>query len=323
VCASAPGCKSGPACESGPMRASGKIALRLRGLFLTAALVAVAACGGASDDALDVSIDESVFAEAPWEREFADSEFTSWFAGTIREFPSNPAADLSGLAPVAGALVELVAPGPRGRPPLRVIATAETDAEGRYRVGPGPAGLWLVRVSKEGFAAGLGGDAPLVVGSMSLNAGNALFGIRRGHAVSVRVDDADGNPVPGVRVRASTMAYHQEAETDDAGRAHFVAPVGSVDFVVTDPSRAGAALNATVTEAPSSPGQEFQLVAPRLAPVTGWVVSSESALPLAGAVVMSVARPEIRTRTGPDGRFELLLPRDGGIAAFGKGRGWV
>jgi len=291
-------------------------------LVLGTLLASVAACGGTTDEALDVSLDASSFATTDWETGFDESDFTAWYTGEVLDVPIGPLPDLSTLDPVIGARVDLVVPRPDGLLPLRVIATAATDAEGRYRVGPAPNGLWLVRVAKDGYATGLGGEAPRVFGAIRLPAGDAQFGIRRGYDVTLRLDDGSGGPLPGMRVRAQTLAYFEEATTDETGSARFFAPAGPVEFTTIDGSRRGASVTVDVVEAQASLAQTFDLSAPEIVPLTGWVIDAESGRPLSGAVVLSLTRPEIRTVTGDDGRYELPVQRVGAVAAFGRGRGW-
>ena len=289
-----------------------------------ALLIALAACGPSPGGApAPVSVADAVLDPAPWESAWAPQEFDTWREGVVNELEAGADGKPHEAGPVEGATIEMLVPAPEGAGYApAAIAKATTSADGRFRVGPGPAQSWILRVTKTGFAPTWCGDggAAAIRGAAPPMAGAALrLVLRAEHAVHGVVLDAEGRPVAGARITASSIAYREELTTDAAGRFTAHAPYGAA-VIETDTAQFDAK-PVTVTIPAFGAPPPVTIAARPAEPVRGWVQSSEG-VRLADAVVLCVEDPSIRTRSAADGRFELRVPRGSHVAALTGGYGW-
>jgi hypothetical protein len=157
-------------------------------------------------------------------------------------------------------------------------------------------------------------------GAFPLPEGDVDALVRVGYTLTVRAVDEHGGLVPGALLRASTVGYEQEVVADPEGVAVFRAPRGEIRVEAMDARRFGAGATFVL---PADAGPDpHDLRMPDRGAITGWVVDARTGERLSGAVVVHASRPELRTTTGSDGRFELEAPRVGRLAAFGRGLGW-
>ncbi len=287
-----------------------------------AAALALAFAAGCGDrvEPLAAAVPDAEFAPQPWERAFDASEMTVWREGRLLLMAPGDAWDPKSLPPAAGVRIELLAARPDGSPPLVPVAETVTDADGRFRVGPGPLEAWIVRASKPGYARAICGGAARVPGAVAMGDGPFEFALRPAQRLDVRVVDYRDRPRAGVRVLADSIAYGEESLTDESGVARLVTPAGPVAVRATGPDACALPVVANVPlDTDASP---LRLVVPPREPLSGWVVSAVDERPVAGAVVLALDDPELRTTTDAAGRFTLGVPRQGRVAAFARGLGW-
>jgi hypothetical protein len=105
--------------------------------------------------------------------------------------------------PIAGARIMLM---PSGQPtgPMGMPAMAVTDANGRFAIERVAAGSYLVNLQKAGFAPIFDSTGPLptiaVAAGQSLD--DVVFRLQKGGAITGRVVDANGEPVPEISIMA-------------------------------------------------------------------------------------------------------------------------
>jgi hypothetical protein len=290
-------------------------------LALAAALVACGPSPGAASAPASVAF--SVLDPAPWESGWDKTELDTWREGVLMELEPGLDGKPREIGPVAGATVELVAPTPEGAGfAPDPVATAVTAADGTFRVGPGPAPTWILRIRKEGYATawvGAGAGAAMN-GAVAPLAGAPLkVALRAAHVLRGTVVDDGGRPVVRAHVAVSSIAYREDLTTDAGGHFTAHAPFGAA-VVELDPGIFDAK-PVTVAVAAFGDPQPVTVVARPAASVRGWVQSSGGAR-LADAVVLCAEDPSLRTRSGPDGTFELRAPRGTHLAALTGGYGW-
>src|SRR5262245_46191562 len=185
------------------------------------------------------------------------------------QVPQAPARDTSArqadAAPAAtGRIGGRVVAGDSGRPLKRArvfINAAElpggrgalTDDAGAFDFTELPAGRYTVTVSKSGFVSlSYGQRRPLQAGTpLQLNDGQQLrnvdFQLPRGSVIGGHVVDEDGEPMPGVAVRAMRYQYLQgerrltaagSGQTDDKGQFRIWGLMPG-DYYVNATARAG------------------------------------------------------------------------------------
>lgn len=281
--------------------------------------VALAACEPASSGPEPRPVPEHHFDPAPWERAWAREELDTWREGRVVAIEPGRTLDDPTLPSIAGALVELLAPvrpGELGDP----VAQVRADDDGRFRVGPGPASDWILRITAPNRSMSLvgRGAAAAAVGAFEpLPSPDGRIALRPEHVIQGRVEDASGRPLPGVRVVASSLAYSEELTSDPLGRFTAHAPGGPIHFTVRDAAYEAPPLAHAFEAGATGP---VLRASPR-EPVRGWVARADGRR-VRGATVLSVEDPSVRTTSGDDGRFELSMPRSGRVAAVAAGFGW-
>ncbi len=291
--------------------------------FVLAVVAAAAGCSG-EPRPLTATVDPGVLGTAEWERVFDPSEFDSYRTGTVQllqgggETADPPAvAGQPAIRPAAGATVELFASAPHYGLPLVPVASTVADAEGRFRVGPGPATGWVLRATAARHAPVYGGAASRVPGIVQLQDGHLELGVLPSFDLVGSLRNAvDGPPLAGETLLIETLGFFAEAVTDEDGRFQASVPMGPVSIFGRRPSL--AALLAFVPRDQSS----VDIVAPHYEPIRGTVVDARTERRVAGAVVIHMLQPWLHTVTDENGHFELVAPRFGRVGAFAEGFGW-
>lgn len=291
-------------------------------VLATVLALALASCGPSPGAPAPGSVPFEVLDPAPWETGFAPEELDTWREGAA--FRLDVGADGKAIegGPVDGATVELLAPPPEVPfAPPRVVATTVTEGGGKFRVGPGPAHAWILRISKPGFSpTWVGGGAPAGErGAAQAPDGFLRVAMRGERLVRGVVTDEAGGPVANARLVASSVAYREDLTTDAQGKFVARAPFGAVVLELD-----AAVFDAKPVSVPIPPYNEpppVTLVVRPSPPLRGWVQTTDGAR-IADAVVMCSEDPSIRTRSAPDGRFELRVPRRFHVGALAAGYGW-
>ncbi len=281
----------------------------------------LAACGDGRSAAASGSVDASLLAPATWETEWAPHELDTWREGVLFAW-GDPSSDRPKEG-VPGAKIELLAPRPDGRPPLRVLAETTTGEEGRFRVGPGPATRWLIRATKEGWAPSVGGRGVLVPGPVELEvSGPVRLGFRPAFPLQGRILDPRGNPVPGAKLVAHSLAYRSEVTADASGRFATFAPPAPILVEGLPPFRVPVPARLVVPRE-GADVLSVEVRGWRDEPLRGRVVTAEDdRRPIAGALVGDPEDPAVWARADGDGRFELSPRPPRFVAALADGRGW-
>ncbi len=289
----------------------------------TAVAIELAACRPASDLPEPVRIPDEAFAPMEWETSWSKDELATWREGTVFHLAprADPRTELG--EPVEGAAVELIVPRPEGRVTAEdVVATAVTGPDGRFRVGPGPAQSWILRLSKPGFAPiWLAGGRGLELRGVvePIGGPDIRAGLRPGVEVAGEVVDEAKRPVAGARIVSGSVAYREEVVSDDSGRFVIHPPRAGAVVELDDPRFDARPFQLAL--AADAPPQKPVIRARAATPLRGWVVSTEGRR-IADAVVLCVEDPSIRTRSGADGRFEIRVSRMHHVASFTGGYGW-
>jgi len=203
-----------------------------------------------------------------------------------------------------------------------VGAAATTGPDGKFRVGPGPEGGWIIRLTKPGATTTwVGGGTGLGVHGVVMSPSDKLtrIGIRNARDLVGRVVDLEGRPAAGARLVVVGEAHRFETTTDAEGRFTARPPAGPVFVELVDPRYERSETPTPVPETGDVP--EVSIVTRPASPLTGWVAARDGTR-LSGVLVYSVAEPTIRTRTDADGRFQLVVDRRLRVAAIAGGYGW-
>jgi protocatechuate 3,4-dioxygenase beta subunit len=225
--------------------------------------------------------------------------------------------------PVAGARVRVVTmtwPGPSGgyrRFEEIPLPAAETDADGRFRIAPLPAGIRVeLTVEHPDYAPWEDLIGPVPTGSE-----DADLVLRPPGVVTGRVLDAEGNPAPGVRVRTHDRRI-PDTVTDTRGEFRFERLAAKPYFLHGELPGASPELVSRTLEVTPREGAEVRVPDLRLergGVVTGTVLDDQGQ-PLAGVALEVVAagtlseevplatRHRPRAQTAPDGTYHLRLP---------------
>lgn len=212
---------------------------------------------------------------------------------------------------LAGAVVKLLPDPPeyrrrQGVPDGDAIATAMTNEQGEYIVGPSAADPHAkVRAEAPGFAASLQ--------RVRARGVRIDFILDKGGALDLRVIDVLGKPVEGATALHVAGTVVSSSVTDADGKAHFASlPTGTGNLVVTKPGF-GAVRDQNVAVAPGET-EERTLVMPKGMEIAGSVVDGETQRPLAG-VAISLRYPQLPTleaeaatsgtKTDEEGRFKI------------------
>ncbi len=253
--------------------------------------------------------------------------------------------------PVAGAKVAVV-PRPSGSSPMAILArgmdmdseelTETTDGAGAFELRNMTPGAYRLAISASGHAT-------LIVPGVKVEPGGVDLGaleLEPGVEITGRVVDADGRPVAGAEVHATSqesqlIAIRRRIDNEDT------AAVSGADgrFVVPD-RRRGERVDLQVThrdyqaagaggvEAPNP--EPLRIVLTRSARVAGMVLDP-TAKPVAGATVMVMveqADPSraniggrgfafpVNGRTDDSGRFEIDQAPSGQVRITASAQGW-
>lgn len=229
-----------------------------------------------------------------------------------------PAEGVSGVVsdgagrPIAKASVTLAEAPARFRqwaPLPPALATAMTDENGRFLVGPAPSGKRLI------LRAEASGYAPTSQPVEQRGARVDLI-LDLGGRLDVRVLDMDGKPVAGAKVMHTVgwwwQAVVSEAATDEAGVARFSSvPTGSGNLVVAAAGHAAVRQN-DVAVAPGEK-EERTVILEEAQQITGVVKEERSDMPIEGAQVevhypnFGIVEPSKGTATDGEGSFRVLV----------------
>jgi uncharacterized GH25 family protein len=298
----------------------------LRSIRLVTCLAALlcAGCPGEPRGPELERLPEDVFAPAAWETSWEKDELDTWREGIVVDLPPDCTLGTDDLTPVAGAVVELYVPAPSGSAlPEAPAATVESDAAGKFRVGPAPLDAWILRAKHPDRATafiGVGSVAEALGAAAPLPGGRDRVALRRRVEVRGRVVDQDKRPVAGVHVAATSMAYRQELTTAADGTFTAHTPRGPIHFEVEDVRF--AAKPDTVVVALDKPPPEPTLRVREQPPLRGRVFAGAERRPAAGAVVLCLEEPSRQTRADSEGRFELQVGAGQHVAAAAGGYGW-
>ncbi len=213
--------------------------------------------------------------------------------------------------PIAGATVTMILdpPGDRRRqgvPDSMPLATATTNDDGEYVVGPSPTDDPHVKIRAEagGYAASVQRVRRIGV--------RVDFILDKGGRLDLRVIDVLGKPVAGATAVHQAGNVVSAAPTDEEGHARFASlPTGTGTLVVTKDGY-GAVRDQNVAVAPGKT-ETRTLVLPKGTEISGSVVDGETQRPLAG-VVVSLRYPQLptlnmepfkNTKTDEEGRFKI------------------
>lgn len=290
-----------------------------RSALLIPLLLAASACSPEPPPAPGAPVSAGLVRPAQWEQRYSDDELDTWYEGTVRAPERSDVK--TAPKPQAGALVELFAPTPDGVRVERKLAEARTDAEGRFRVGPGPSARAALRCTSPGRTSILGGPGLSVRGALSMARDRVELGMRPARDLGGIVLDANGLPLAGADVRAYSVAYFEETVTGEDGRFLVHAPRGGVVIEAHAPGH-GAAVAAG--DVPPEEEGEARDVTVSLAegPVRGRVVSALDGSPISGAWVVYEDEPWVMVQADGDGAFAMDILRRGRVAAFTDGWGW-
>jgi len=238
--------------------------------------------------------------------------------------------------PIAGAVVKML-PDPaedrrrQGVPDGEPVATAATNEQGEYVVGPSPAdGHVKLRAEATGYAASMQRVPERGV--------RADFILDRGGSLDLRVIDMLGKPVAGAVVLHQAGDVISDETTDEEGKARFASlPTGTGSLVVTKTGY-GAVRDYNVAVAPGAT-EERTLVLPQGMEIRGSVVDGETERPMPG-VAVAARYPNLPTleeadtptvKTDDEGRFvitgfvsgqEQLILR-ATMSGYVEGRAWI
>lgn len=284
----------------------------------------LAGCSGETRGPQPQSLPDDVFADAPWEKAWEKGEADTWREGTVVDLPPGSALHAEALTPVADALVELLVPAPKGHVlPTEIVASARSGPDGRFRVGPAPPDAWLLRVTQPGRATawiGAGEGAAALAAAEPLPGACNRVALRKAFDLHGRVADQRGQPVSGVRLVATSMAYREDLKSGEDGTFIARAPRGPIHFEVEDVRF--AALPTTVVVTLEGPPPSAEIRVRENPPLHGRVVGGPERRPVAGALVVCLDDVSVRTRTDADGRFEIPVASGGRVAAAAGGYGW-
>ena len=211
--------------------------------------------------------------------------------------------------PVAGATVKLLkgsfAYRSWGVPDPAPLETTETDADGRFLVGPAPPGRLRVRAEADGYAPSLQ--------DVKRRGYRIDIILDRGGALDVTVKDGEGEPLPGARVLHQAGAVVTDATTDEEGNALFPGlPTGTGQLFVSAEGHAGIQ-QSDIGIVPG--GHEHRtVVLGKPLVIDGRVLDQETERPIEGArmTLRFPGMPWIEElgsiASDADGRFETAVP---------------
>lgn len=288
------------------------------------AVLSLSACPAARRGHEPQRLPDDVFAPAAWESGWTRDETDSWREGTVVEMPADGNLRAESLPPIADALVELLVPAPTGGAmPGAPVASARSGPDGSFRVGPAPPVAWILRASRPGYATGwigAGLQAAALGAAEPLPGLRGRIALRKACEVHGRVTDDHDRPVAGAHVAAAAIAYREDLTTGADGTFTAHTPRGPVIFNVEGARWSGKPVS--VTAAIDAPPPEAVLRVREETPLRGRVLTTPDRAPAAGAIVVCLEDPSIRTRADDDGRFELAVARGRHVAAVADGYGW-
>ncbi|MCE9635371.1 MAG: carboxypeptidase-like regulatory domain-containing protein [Planctomycetes bacterium] len=307
-------------------------AIRRSAASLLAACLVVAASGACGPGGpVQASVRDAEISEAPWEAAFDASEYTEMVAGRVfrpaetvkvsAAPTATPSPDLR-VAPYPGAKIEVFTARPDGRGPLVPVVTGTADADGRFVLGPVPPLVNGFRAQMDGMLGALISRGLRVGGAVNLAPSEERrCGLRATREIRGRVLGRDGRPAAGAHLTVEDLGFFADLTTAPDGSFSVRGPEDPVVVTLSDP--AWDVVRATV---PADTGlvtaAPIELRSTATDPLAGTVLTAADSRPVEGATVLWMDDPSIRTRSGPDGRYRLPVPRMGRIAAFGAGLAW-
>lgn len=203
-----------------------------------------------------------------------------------------------GGKPVAGARVRIDEEVPRERAAATEWKVARrvgaTGADGKVLLPRSAEEKMTVRVAAPGLVPGEREEVRGAAVSLALAAGRPL---------RLRVEDAQGKPVPGALARLRESGWPL-GRADETGLLALDAGAGGLDLELSAEDGRSVATAAKPAAATANPEPRAVRLPPLLA-VTGKVVSAADGRPVAGALVWSYHDIGAFTRTAADGAYRL------------------